>query len=392
MTITKQFLIPGCSLAGLQKSLGKLNAKLTKAGLEPVEVVISQEPFDEFEESTGNVIRLFEVTLNAPEPIVNGWMFVATIHHLSEGENVIFNNSNQDLPAEFRERGPVCDHCSFNRRRRDTYVVRNVQSGVHTQVGRTCLKDFTGATTAEKIADSAEWIAEAFEAATEASNKESKGIPLSQLSRWSLKTFLGFVAAEIRIKSGYTSKAIARDRGIPSTSQMAFNVMTETYRPKTSDPTEEDAALAESAIEYYANFEPISEFDNNLCVIARSHFVEHKTIGYAAWMIPGFKKTLPTAMSTKGHYPAPMGHVGTVGSKIETIVTIESVKLVESSFGTSWLHTMLDSNGNQLKWFCTSTKAKLAENAVVKISATVKEHKVYKSIPQTMVQRVKQVD
>ena len=391
MTITKQFLVPEVSLAGLQKSLGKLNNKLVKAGLEAVEVIINEEPFDEFEEATGNVIRLFEVTLNAPEPIVNGWMFVATIHHLSEGENVIFNNSNQDLPVEFRERGPVCDHCSFNRKRRDTYVVRNVQTGVHTQVGRTCLKDFTGATTAEKIADSAEWIAEAFETATEASNKEAKGVPLYQLSRWSLKTFLGFVAAEIRLKGGYTSKATARDRGVTSTSQMAFNVMTEMYRSKDSDPTEQDAALAEQAIEYYANYTPVSEFDNNLCVIARSHFVEQKTIGYAAWMIPGFKKTLPSAISTKTNYPAPMGHVGTVGGKLTTTVTVESVRLIET-FGAAWLHTMIDSNGNQLKWFCTSEKAKLTEGAVVKISATVKEHKVYNGTPQTMLQRVKQVD
>jgi hypothetical protein len=128
-------------------------------------------------------------------------------------------------------------------------------------------------------------------------------------------------------------------------------------------------------------------------VIARSHFVELKTLGYAAWMVPGYQKVItPAVVQSVAGYPSPSVHVGVVGEKITVSAKVLSVKELSSeSYGTSWLHNMVDSHGNQLKWFCTSSKAKLAEGVTLTITGTIKEHKTYNGTAQTILSRVKPV-
>lgn len=46
----------------------------------------------------------------------------------------------------------MCEHCGSNRRRKDTYIVRNTVTGEFKQVGRSCLKDFTGGLDASAVA------------------------------------------------------------------------------------------------------------------------------------------------------------------------------------------------------------------------------------------------
>ena len=38
------------------------------------------------------------------------------------------------LPLKYRTAGPTCDHCGFNRNRKDTYVLRH-DDGRYVQVG-----------------------------------------------------------------------------------------------------------------------------------------------------------------------------------------------------------------------------------------------------------------
>jgi hypothetical protein len=384
--ITQEYVIPETSLAGLKKDIAKLNKKLDRAQLEPIQLLVSDKVFDEVQDETGRVITLITVTIQAVEPEVSGWQFVATLNHLSEGENVVLNISNRELPEMYRERGPVCDHCGFNRKRRDTYVLRNILSGEHTQTGRTCLRDFLGNISAEKLADRAQWIADALALGESAAKekKEVQNLPLASLSSWSLKMYLSYVSAEIRLR-GYVSKALAKDTGKNSTASSAFNQMVDVRL--FNQPIDSDKDLAENAMEYFANLDisvALSEFDHNLNVIARARFVQFKTLGYAAWMISGFLKTQGNSSN-----PVQSNYVGSIGDKLQLTVVVRKVSEIENSFGISWLHSFQDANGNELTWFCQQRANVLEAGDTVVITAKVKQHREWQNRKQTVLNYVK---
>jgi ribosomal protein L31 len=60
-------------------------------------------------------------------------------------------------------------------------------------------------------------------------------------------------------------------------------------------------------------------------------------------------------------------------------------------FGPSYLHLLKDSNGNVFSWI-TTVKLELAEGARVKLDATVKQHKLYNGVKQTVLTRAKQLE
>ena len=82
---------------------------------------------------------------------INGWEFLAKIQHLNGGNLIHSAKPDTFIDPIYRTRKPVCDHCNSNRNRKDTYLVRNGLGEVK-QVGKSCLKAFTGGFSAESIA------------------------------------------------------------------------------------------------------------------------------------------------------------------------------------------------------------------------------------------------
>jgi hypothetical protein len=74
-----------------------------------------------------NVTRI-PLTLHGETPHFAGWHFLAALEHL-DGANILRGVSGEEIPAEFRTRGPACDHCKVSRRRNDTYVLRHEGHG-----------------------------------------------------------------------------------------------------------------------------------------------------------------------------------------------------------------------------------------------------------------------
>ena len=77
---------------------------------------------------------------------VPGWEFVGTIEH-ADPQNIIRTVSDEffkEIPNKYHTCGPECEHCNKVRDRKDTYLVRNTETGEFKQVGRACLKSYTG--------------------------------------------------------------------------------------------------------------------------------------------------------------------------------------------------------------------------------------------------------
>lgn len=80
---------------------------------------------------------------------INDWEFVATVEHTQKGN--IFSKALTDveIPVRYRTTPCTCEHCNTKRIRSNTFIIRNTKTGDFKQIGRSCLKDYTGGLSAE---------------------------------------------------------------------------------------------------------------------------------------------------------------------------------------------------------------------------------------------------
>ena len=83
--------------------------------------------------------------------------------------------------------------------------------------------------------------------------------------------------------------------------------------------------------------------------------------------------------------PSPSRYQGHIGERLEETVVIRRVVELENNFGTSKMYIMEDEEANVYLW-CTSAK-NWAENEIHRIRGTVKEHKTYRNVQQTILTR-----
>ena len=86
----------------------------------------------------------------------------------------------------------------------------------------------------------------------------------------------------------------------------------------------------------------------------------------------------------------PSVYQGKIGERIEIIITIEKAISLDGYYGPSTMHIMRDYDGNCYVW---TTAAKSWEPETEHhIVGTVKEHKVYRGVKQTVLTRCRSID
>lgn len=79
-------------------------------------------------------------------PNINRWSILGTIEPVL-GQNdkyTLHSYTNKDLPKQYRdlEEPTKCEHCDTNRKRNQTFVIKNRETDEVLQVGSSCMKDF----------------------------------------------------------------------------------------------------------------------------------------------------------------------------------------------------------------------------------------------------------
>lgn len=80
---------------------------------------------------------------------------------------------------------------------------------------------------------------------------------------------------------------------------------------------------------------------------------------------------------------------GTVGERIERVLTVTFNYHLDTKFGYSSLHCFTDENGNNYTW--TTSSKDWPQGSVHKVRGTVKEHRIYKGQSQTVLTRVTEI-
>ena len=82
-------------------------------------------------------------------------------------------------------------------------------------------------------------------------------------------------------------------------------------------------------------------------------------------------------------------YVGEIGDRLELTVTVNKAITFDGYYGTSIMHIMEDGDGNVYVW--TTSSKSFPEGKVVTIRGTVKDHREYRGVKQTILTRCKEI-
>lgn len=382
------FEIPTANLPKLLSKLTALNNKAVRLGVIPFIV-------KEGEVTTKNVngrhisYTIVAVVQEAPVRL-DGWEFCGTVEHgtAEDGSflNVIRAVPGFEFPKAYRDGAPTCDHCKVDRRRRETFVVKDAQGSLR-RVGRSCLQDYLGEGMAEATLQSASYIKQ-----VETACEDAMGSYVSPEGwRFDLTEALQRAAQVIRTL-GWISRTKAIEQGDTASAETVWDYLTWPYVKHRSDetppadPTEEDIAAASDTLTWARDIpaDVDSDYLYNVRVILSRGTVGLKDVGIATSAVAMFVKKRDAERAAAVYQTKPSSYVGRVGQRFggkgkDALPVFEATLVKMNSFignfGPTTIFTMQDQDGNDFVWFCTGECASVAVGDRVTVQGTIKDHK-----------------
>lgn len=383
-------LIPSTRVTELRIRIAKFNKRAVKLNLTGSLLnLTAQEPIlKKIEDENGRKfsVSFTPVIIDGELPIISGWEFCSVIDHIDANTHIVKTISQNPIPEEYRARGPVCDHCHTNRpQRKQTFVLKNIETGEYIQVGRACLKDFV---------------------------KTSVENELSYLTSYFSMTrefdeYMGYDSADYRVSltDAFMAavKIIDAVGFVPSKSETHcptrmelytfFFGQNKEYKELMSVLTlDTDVAIkrAEVIIDWIKTNTSNNEFFYNLKTLVSQEIIDSKYFGYIAGAVSAYLKEMGKQQAAKtqinNSYLDAM-----IGKRIILKdVKIQNIFATAGFYGTTYIHKMLDAAGHSLVWFSTSGNLndQIDLDQPISIKATIKQFNEYQGIKQTVLSRV----
>lgn len=313
-----------------------------------------------------------EITGAEEQVMVKGWSFLARL--TPQGDANIILGGGEEVPARFRTAPIECEHCSTNRRRADTFLLRS-EAGQVKQVGRSCLRHFTTADTAENLAKVFEHFATLSEFLKDYRDREERTHEGCAVPAYSLTTA---VALALKADGGqYVSRSRAEERGIRSTKDGAWELLHTGIRPTEEEEETADAFIAEAL----AIPDDGGDYIHNLLTVVRSGYVTSKTFGVGVSLIAAVNRARSQAVKAK--QASASNHVGTVGERKEFEGVVTNRFGYSTQFGYTEKVLLLTAEGNVLA--ANNLPGQIGDT--VRLKATVKEHSEFRGVRQTVLAR-----
>jgi hypothetical protein len=401
-----EFEIPEYKMEYLRAKIEKLNKAAVKLGVHPIVI----EEFGEIKkplkgEDVNEKIEVVfkKVRIIGQAPRLNGWTLAARILHTEEG-NIVKAVPDVNVPTEYRNTTPLCEHCKTNRDRRDTFVVRNDATGQFKQVGRNCLADFLGHPDPLSYARFAEMLSDLFTEAGSMEDGENFGGG-GGIRSVSIESYLLAVSALGRA-FGYVSRTNARESAgaKTATADVAFRYCTSgkgqreieeaaekrgakiEFRPEDEEQVKKSIEWARKLKEGSNSNEALSDYLWNLAVAASSSVVTDKSAGIVASLLSAYQRANSAIQAPSG---GGKGYVGEPNKPLAIKGTIGMAKQISSYNGQATIYSLQDEAGNIIKWFDNTNAMGLQQGENVAISGVVKAHKQYMGKPETELAGVK---
>ena len=371
---TRKFVIDEKFYRRIADRIDALNKKADKIRIEKSQITILSEelvPID-----SNNYVKKLTIEISNQPFKYDGWSFIGVIQHTENG-NILRLFQNISIPENYKTDPPTCEHCNFQRNRKDTYVVKH-ENGEFKRIGRNCLKDFTGHPNILLYASYIEELSYLYEDIDEYISGDYKEEDFYATSYINKEKYMAAVNYCIH-QYGWLSKRNAEETGKIPTSYEALELM------YNRDFDQKDYDESQKAIDWAKQIsEDKREYNNylhNVWVIAQKNCFEQRDLGIAASIIPLYQKET-LKINQEGDY------VGTIGERKEFNLIFKNTYYIYSDFSMFNIHIFQDENGNTFVWK-TSVSLALEQGEIVKIKGTISEHNEYNGVKQTILKRCK---
>jgi hypothetical protein len=358
---------------------------------------------DGFVPGTPRYFHICNVT--GPAVRLEGYEFLATLQHETAGTilRTVPGATIADGELDrFRTVKPHCEHCKVRRYRKDSFVVRHIESGETIQLGRNCVGKYIGGGASPKaIAALAELMIEL----RDVGDEESEWVGGSSERYAWLPLFLTFVATSVRL-NGWTSRSVARedDRRIATADHVWWMMFPgsdhkskEEARAFRQQVSAADRQVAINAMllagKKLVNAGRLNDYEHNLRISLASQFVTGRKAGIVASLIGWYERAVGIEAKKRAEREARKAarlaskHLGTVGERQEfgTVTLTRVVDSESEQWGVSHGHFFTDVEGNILVWWTSSKR--LDVGTTYTLRGTVKKHDDYKGTKQTVLSR-----
>lgn len=444
-----EFEIRADLLPALEKKVNKLQKIAEKLNLPPMQFTVSQPYPKKIEddrrdtvlewrknrgaknETPQAIVDFVTVTLVGTPPKLANWEFVARIE-ASPNENqnnLVFTAPGYEgqIPPEYYTANAFqCQHCNTERNRKETFIVRNTETGEFKQVGRNCLVDFLGHGDARNQADWLERWGQVLRDFEEASNQGSSLSQGAKVPEYHDTTeLLAITSAVMRGNGGtYISRSKAFDMtGVQSTYSHVNTILNpqilkwsarDEDKNKTIDQLlqgymkennikieDKDFQRAEKVLNWIRNLDE-EKIKNNNYMMNLKTILSGNNIGgnhgaMAASAIAAYDRYMTSQAEKekrqqeyekKKQERKKSDFIGEKGQKIIMEAKLVNKNGFNSQYGWTNIYKFADNNGNLYTWF-SSKDLFLNEGNQVILFASIKDHNEYKEIKSTIITRGK---
>ncbi|MFN9475145.1 hypothetical protein, partial [Acidovorax sp.] len=338
---TNEVLVEPSRMDEFRKRLDKLNKKAIAFGLDRIEV-LSNEPalYEVRTEDVGrdgavlnylvplragvtprDVVKLQRLNLRYPVVKLGSWQVVGKLEAL-EGGNLIFQvtqDAQDGSELSARRTGQiVCEHCRLRRKRNQSFLLRESATDNYIQVGKSCLKDFTGVDpgVALFLAETA-WLLSWADSEVDENAGSWRSNQVATIEFLADASFIsaryGFVSAKMaredvsgRLEATYAVAAF----GLQDILDKDLDVRKAYWAERAGH-----LAKATAAKQWAVDLPPATTFNQNLALLLRSDYIEREprylALACSAVSVLTSSQDLDRAMAYPSH------HIASPGEKLE---------------------------------------------------------------------------
>jgi len=395
-----EFEIPTNSLDEFMKRIIKLNKKLEKNQVGKISIEFGEEKSKIIERSrlaigNGNSgmvtedVKILVLTMRMKfegELKLSDWAVI----RVKDNEQLIHsieNVENVKIPKIFWNREDMfCEHCNTNRNRKQVVFLKNIKTGEYKQVGKTCLKDFTGHGNPLQIAKMFEELYGLFGFDWFGGNPKQEEV-------FDLIDYVEKCSSAIR-EFGFQSKSSGAFKPTSCRVNEDYSFIS---------VSEKDKENTKKALEWIRSIEkPDNEYIYNLNKLCNKEFIRKRDTGYVASLFVAYKRAnnedlfdekLYRIINKETGEEISNDFLGEEKKKIEIDVElIKNGKYIDYYDNVNYYMIFNDQNGNELVLFTTSydlfTQISF-KDGFFKIKATVKKHNEKNGRKQTVIKNVK---
>jgi hypothetical protein len=401
------FWIPKHHETTLKAQVAKLNKKAKKLNCPELsykvlgEKLVIAKGFEQKAEIWGASecphVPYIEVQLIGEGPKIEGWKFLGTLDHITLPGSVIVNTvPGEEIPQQFHNSEPVCDHCGKHRRRNETFILQKEDSGEYKRIGRQCVRDFIGYDPSSIL----RYIRALDSFVEDFDNEERWGFGGGQQAYVFDHDDVLRVTAALIDKYGWVPRSAVDDehRSTASdviqyyfppnrTAEHAYRMWVE-WRKSLNPEDPRWVEDAKNAREWLKQQPSNNEYLHNLHAIDNAEGgVPVRLFGYWCSVVAGYQRAMEKLRLAERDKKV-NEYVGEVKERREFVAKLKRRQSFDGAYGTVRLHVFLDEDGHTLVWWA-NTDPELSLDETYRFKGTVKKHEERDGWKQTIITRVK---